>query len=280
MDVEIDAGTFGADVHSIDVRIDSSPLELRHTQVSPDAAPAQLVLVMQSHGSSRFEQQGWQLSAGPGEIFLATTEFALTASAAGKRSWMSLTIPYDDLHLPRAVIRDALGRRLGADHPVAPVAARYLRDLPIDGSAPGVLPAFRDPTVALIRALVATTAGDEFRAREPLGETIFDRAMAYVRLHATQPGLTPDHVATALGISKRYLYLILARHQVSLSDTVRDLRLSAAKRMLCSTTLTVSAVAHAVGFADHAHFTRTFRRVYGRTPSDWRRARPDAGAGS
>ncbi|MDX2709753.1 helix-turn-helix domain-containing protein, partial [Streptomyces sp. PA03-6a] len=35
---------------------------------------------------------------------------------------------------------------------------------------------------------------------------------------------------------------------------------------------TVAAIAHRWGFASHAHFSRTFRAVYGLSPAEWRQA--------
>ncbi|MEV8214911.1 helix-turn-helix transcriptional regulator [Leifsonia sp. NPDC077715] len=270
VDAVLDADTFGDGMNTLDVSIRSSWLELRHTRAVSDASAGHLILVLASSGSSSFEQSGWQLRARPGEMFLATTEFPLSAAAAGSRTWMALTIPHDEVRLPRSMVRDAIGRPLGAGHPVAPTLARYLRDLPLDGSSPAALRALRDPTVALVRALVAATVGDEFRLREPLRDSLFERAMASIHLNALVPDLTPELIADSLGISTRYLYRILSRRDVSLSETVRALRLAEAQRLLRSTTLTVSAVAYSVGFADHAHFTRTFHRVYGVTPSAWR----------
>ncbi len=34
----------------------------------------------------------------------------------------------------------------------------------------------------------------------------------------------------------------------------------------------MTAVAHRWGFAGHAHFSRSFRAVYGHSPAEWRQA--------
>ena len=50
-------------------------------------------------------------------------------------------------------------------------------------------------------------------------------------------------------------------------DYIIDLRVSRARALLQSTPLDLSAIAHASGFASHAHMTATFRNRLGVTPS-------------
>lgn len=52
---------------------------------------------------------------------------------------------------------------------------------------------------------------------------------------------------------------------------IRSFRLQKAKTLLQTTTLTVSEVAFEVGFKDLGHFSRTFRKAFGQSPSDFRR---------
>lgn len=76
----------------------------------------------------------------------------------------------------------------------------------------------------------------------------------------------------------RYLYIVLGREQIALGDYIRAQRLNRAAAMLRRPDhrdMAISAVAHACGFYDHAHFCRAFRAATGMTPSQWRRA--DAG---
>jgi AraC family transcriptional regulator len=54
-------------------------------------------------------------------------------------------------------------------------------------------------------------------------------------------------------------------------DYIIDRRVARARTLLWNATLDLSAVAHASGFASHAHMTATFRRRLGVTPSALRR---------
>ncbi|MFW5882645.1 MAG: helix-turn-helix domain-containing protein [Planctomycetota bacterium] len=50
-------------------------------------------------------------------------------------------------------------------------------------------------------------------------------------------------------------------------------RMDAAMRYLRQDDMSIEAIAHAIGYTDHASFTRAFRRCTGSTPRAWRRAR-------
>lgn len=59
-------------------------------------------------------------------------------------------------------------------------------------------------------------------------------------------------------------------HRVTVGDYVRQLRVDRACALLTTTRLSISDIAHASGFADHAHLTRAFRRQLHDTPSAFR----------
>jgi AraC-like DNA-binding protein len=92
--------------------------------------------------------------------------------------------------------------------------------------------------------------------------------------------LTPTHghpriglAATALGVSVRTLQRRLAEAGLSFEVLVRTDRLDRAARLLETTRSTVLDIALDLGYSDHAHFTRAFRRWTGLAPLAYRRAR-------
>ncbi len=50
-------------------------------------------------------------------------------------------------------------------------------------------------------------------------------------------------------------------------------RVERAKTLLAHGEHTVTEIAHLVGFADHSHLTRHFKRTYGLLPGEFRRER-------
>lgn len=87
-----------------------------------------------------------------------------------------------------------------------------------------------------------------------------------------------DEMARRHGISPRYLRVLFAESGTSYSQFVLTQRLARAERMLMDPRLAgvgVARIAYACGFNDLSWFNRTFRRHFGRTPSEGR-PRPEA----
>jgi AraC-like DNA-binding protein len=105
---------------------------------------------------------------------------------------------------------------------------------------------------------------DHSRIRRPAGPADTVREILRQR-YADQ--VTADELAHAVGVSRFQLYrLFHDRFGLAPSGYVRELRLRAARTRLAAGE-PPARVAAAVGFADQAHLTRWFRRVYGITPA-------------
>lgn len=87
------------------------------------------------------------------------------------------------------------------------------------------------------------------------------------------PELTPERVARELGISRRYLQVLLAGAGTSFVLELNAVRLDRAGDLLTdprASGLAVSEIAFRCGFLDPGYFTRLFRKRFGVTPSRWR----------
>ena len=87
------------------------------------------------------------------------------------------------------------------------------------------------------------------------------------------PGLSALTVALLLGITPRYVHLLLEETGKSFSHHVLERRLDKAAGLLRdprSRNRKIADVAAEAGFGDLSHFNRAFRRRYGTTPSDVR----------
>jgi AraC-like DNA-binding protein len=101
---------------------------------------------------------------------------------------------------------------------------------------------------------------------------IVDRALEYLAWHFAEDADLPT-VAAAVGSSPHHLSRVFhAGTGVTLSRHRTELRLRAALERIEGGASDLSGVASDVGFFDHAHMTRTFRRVLGRTPTAVRAA--------
>jgi AraC-like DNA-binding protein len=86
--------------------------------------------------------------------------------------------------------------------------------------------------------------------------------------------LTIGLLAEVAGVSESHLSHSFARHfDCSVSEYIRDCRLRAAARALRQTHDSIQQIAWHLGFSDQAHLMRTFKAVYGVTPTEYRSAR-------
>jgi AraC family transcriptional regulator len=131
------------------------------------------------------------------------------------------------------------------------------------------------PSPRIVEGLVHQALGEAFernagdRRRAPwldhvheLVRTRFDHSLTVAGL-AEEVGVHPVHLSRAF--HKRF--------GVPLAAHVRALRVDGARRLLRDSTLTLSDVATAAGFADQSHLTRVFKRATGLTPARYRRRR-------
>lgn len=96
-------------------------------------------------------------------------------------------------------------------------------------------------------------------------------AMGHLR-EGWQPGLRVSAVARRAGVHPVYLARCIRRwYGVAVGDVMRATRLRVAASAVAAARGTMSDVAHAHGFADEAHFCRTFRDAVGITPGGYRR---------
>lgn len=98
------------------------------------------------------------------------------------------------------------------------------------------------------------------------------RIEQYVEQHLCSPDLSPQQVASACGLSVRYLHKLFTTTPYSLGEWVRLQRLETIKRRLqdphCH--LSIGELALHWGFSDQAQFTRSFRQQFGCTASEMR----------
>jgi AraC-like DNA-binding protein len=105
---------------------------------------------------------------------------------------------------------------------------------------------------------------------EMVPATEFGPVLAYLRDHYHEP-ITNHQLARLAHLSVRALERkFRASFHVTPQEYLRKLRLRVASRALVYTNQPLAKVALNCGFADQSHFSREFRRHFGRTPRDYR----------
>lgn len=100
------------------------------------------------------------------------------------------------------------------------------------------------------------------------------RVEHHIRRHLADPELTPEAIATACGISLRYLHQLFRAGGTTVSRWVREQRLLACDRDLARLDRrgSIAEIAYRWGFSDQAQFSRHYKAYFGRTPSEARMA--------
>ncbi|MFF1878991.1 AraC family transcriptional regulator [Leifsonia sp. NPDC058230] len=247
-----------------------------HRRTRPGASdPDLLVFSMTNTGTSAVQQNGHHVSLPPTHMVLTSTRYELDARQWGSSHRYSIVIPYRTLGLPDRLVDPLLASRLQIDEALASTVSGFLMRVVHQSIRGGdqAMDVLSTPIIDMVRGVISSAGGDAARAREPLADTLFPRIMEYVRLHLFDHGLSAARIAHAHSISVRYLYTVLARESLSLGDWIREQRAHTAAGLLTDSAhdLSIADIAHRTGYADQAHFSRSFRRWYGTSPREWRR---------
>lgn len=127
------------------------------------------------------------------------------------------------------------------------------------GSGPILVPV----KSTIVRESSASTAPADFLVR---------KALRFIDQNACS-GIGVDDVARHLRISRRLLYLRFREiRNETVLDAIQARRLREVCNRLVTTHETIAVIAQACGYDDENHLMRLFRRRYGKTMSEWRRA--------
>lgn len=99
---------------------------------------------------------------------------------------------------------------------------------------------------------------------------IVDKALQYMKENCVRRIRLSD-VADNVYVSQWHLSKLLNRYTGrSFFDILSDLRIAKSKEMISDPSLRIHEIAVMVGFSDVAHFSKTFKRLTGKSPVDYR----------
>ena len=242
-------------------------------QTHDDFTPS-IFMGLQMTGSCVVVQHGREAILRRGDLIIydSTSPF-LICDVDGIRQH-KFRIPLDRLGLPADVVRRVCAVSLSPGHPITDLATTYLHRLAL---RPGLFDRpggdlVSQPSIELMRAVIATHLDAVDFGKESLHATLVVRIMEYVRTHLREPDLNAGRIAAEHHMSVRQLYRILAADGISLGDWIRARRLEECRKDLASTGAgdLVSVVARRWGFTDASSFARMFRATFGMSPREWR----------
>lgn len=102
------------------------------------------------------------------------------------------------------------------------------------------------------------------------GSFIVRAALEYMQQHCTERISLAD-VADHVYVSHWHLSKLINRHAgQSFFDLIGSMRIEKAKVLLADPAMRVHAVAEQVGYNDVAHFSKSFKKIVGKTPGEYR----------
>jgi AraC-like DNA-binding protein len=122
-------------------------------------------------------------------------------------------------------------------------------------------------------ALVRQDYTGKLEARAGVRAARLAAVLRTISQQSTDHGLNAGTIAAQIGITPRYVHLLLEETGLSFTQHVLETRLAQAAALLRDPRRNGSRIADVAlesGFADISHFNRAFRRRFGDTPSGFR----------
>lgn len=262
-------------------RITSQRQRVQRTHRDIDRSAYQGYYVnLQVRGSSLMIQDGRSTVLRPGDIAVVDTTRPFTFDFQDDFQQLSLYAP-KPLLLNGSGTPLATATRVGTITGPGAAVRHALLSLTADDLATDTAARLAAHACGIL-AIALDHPADPHPGSTPLRQDrLHAAALADIDEHLTDTDLSPTTVAARLGVSVRLLYSVFAGRRHSFAAEVRRRRLDHAWRDLqdpARAHLCVIDVAVAAGFADVTSFHRAFRREYGHTPAQVRRAALGAGS--
>lgn len=257
-------------------------VERGDAQLAHKGAPSYL-LMLQVRGEAEVSHYG-------NTVNLTEGDFVLCDSGAPLKIRMSDEIEILFLKVGAATLREHLpspegfcGRALRADEGLTAAAAAMALNL-FGRLEADLSPHYQDRVARHLLDIVATAyalALDTSSARSSIVTGRCASVKLFIEQHLRDPELTPCSIATRMKLSSRYLRMIFASENETVSAYILRRRLEQCARQIADPAWrghSMTEIAFGWGFNSAPHFTRTFRDRFGLPPREYRRLKLGEGA--
>ncbi|HEY0252963.1 MAG TPA: helix-turn-helix domain-containing protein [Kofleriaceae bacterium] len=222
-------------------------------------------VIVQTIGTSTYEQAGELVALGPGECIAYDVSQPHMITSAEHSEHLVVIIPHE-LVAERGVRLDSLhAQRFSATSGVGRLGAALIESTLAELDT--ITPICEADLATAILNLVFLPLAGASHGRDSMRY----RIKSYIREHIRNPALSIDELARAFHCSKRTLHLAFTDCDQTIADFIRATRLDGCRAELeHRTDRSISEVAFAWGFASSAHFSRLFRQRFGFAPSSLR----------
>lgn len=237
-------------------------------------------LVVHLAGGGRYRYAGREFEQAAGDLVLLDTSRPFEVEHPGGAHVLVWGLSRDDIAPLLAAPEWGLHCHIPGGSGMGAVAAGFARVLA--GQADRLEPGEQNELTTVLCTLVALALGPTRLAgdRGPAARRAVqrERIHAYIRTHLRNPRTTVESAAQDMAISRRWLHALLKEDGEGFSARLTRLRLEESLRILSDPAhdrVSITELALLVGFNDVSTFHRRFRRRFGMTPREARRARPE-----
>ena len=259
------------------VQFSNSAMDVSHTfRHVCDAQSDDLFVCLQRSGALALEQDFREVVLNAGDMALLDPLQPYRAHFSPLSKLLVLKAPRRELAARVGKIREMVARLMRPIDSERRLASSYLAMLPAHTN----LSTCAAQTIISDHALDLVAIAMSKTMQGHLARVSSARSLAVLRIRTaiesrlSDPMLNPMTVAAAAGLSVRYANALLAQDGTSLYRLILARRLERCRKCLEDPTQvhrTISDIAYGWGFSDMTYFSRSFKKVYGALPSDYRR---------
>jgi AraC family transcriptional activator of tynA and feaB len=237
--------------------------------------PQSYSLILQLSGAGTLSQYGQEAHMQSGDLALCDNSAPHSHYMAEHSELILLRIPAHALHGHLPSPEQFCGRRLPGNSGTASVAANLLTSL--CQRSRGALPApVQDGLARQLLELISISYSltfDTLIAPSSVVGSRYAKARRFIEQHLRDPELGPQKIAQSLNVSSRYLRMIFAAENDSVSAYILRRRLEEVAHQLADTRWrgrSICEMAFDWGFNSAPHFSRSFRERFGLSPREYR----------
>ncbi len=247
-----------------------SPVRFVHPRELADDDDLSIMIGMWRNWTASMLDRTPVLRSGDGVVMWNAEVGSMTLPSSGR--FVTFRVPASAIARLVPDIGKAVARRIPAQSEPLALLRRYIG---VFRNAPAS-PTLQHLAVSHVYDLLALAIG----ATRDAAEIANGRGVTAARLHSLkadildnlgQEKLSVAELAKRHNITPRHVQRLFEADGVTFSEFVRQQRLRLAHRLLTSPAdQKISAIAFESGFSDLSYFNRSFRQLYGATPSDVR----------